>query len=102
MFTIKLASNFQTIEFQVEDLNDGIIDKAIDKVNDLGNQVINTSAQKASVDMKLQARKYGYLASEKQLNLITALGGTSYPGMTKDKASKIINELMRKTAEEDD
>lgn len=102
MFTIKLASDFQTIEFQVEDLDDEIISKAIDKVNYLGNNVYNSSVQKAASDIKMQSRRAGYLATDKQLQFLAKIGGKPTQKMTKEEARKAIDEILKSNAGECD
>ena len=95
-YRIKLASNFQFIEFilEIEDdeilsIDDERISDAVNVVNKLGEVVINTIKNK---DSKTTV-KTEEMATEKQIALMKKLKVPNPEQYTKQRAREIIKDL---------
>lgn len=89
IYKIKLASNYQTIEFEVENLEDEAIFKAIEKVNELGTKVVvqeKTSPTPSRDD----------LATDAQKKCLDRAGIDYDKNITKGEADKKIKESIKR------
>lgn len=83
---IKLASNFQTIEFKLDDLNEDLT-PAIELINKLGAAVINDT----KTPVKRQSKEE--MATEKQIKVLKAYGVKNAENYTRGEAWKKLKEL---------
>lgn len=106
MYHFKLASNYQTVEFDVDELNIENLKLVADTINEVGklvqSQSITTNTEKGA---SKSSTSKSVPASEGQLNALKWM----YPEMTAEKRSKLTKreayELMRdyhKDSEEDE
>ena len=91
IYKIKLASNYQTIEFEVENLEDEAIFQAIEKINELGTKVIvqETSSPPSKDD----------LATDAQKKCLDRAGIDYDKNITKSEADKKIKESIKRAKE---
>ena len=90
IYKIKLASNYQTIEFEVENLEDEAISQAIEKINELGAKVV---AQETSSPTTVSKDD---LATDAQKKCLDRAGIYYDKNITKSEADKKIKESMRR------
>lgn len=106
MYHFKLASNYQTVEFDVDELNIENLKLVADTINEVGKLV---QSQSITTNTEKGASKSGTSksvpASEGQLNALKWM----YPKMTAEERSKLTKreayELMKnyhKDSEEDE
>lgn len=106
MYHFKLASNYQTVEFDVDDLNIENLKLVANAINEVGklvqSQSITTSTEKG---VSKSSTSKSVPASEGQLSAIKWM----YPKMTAEERSKLTKreayELMKnyhKDSEEDE
>lgn len=103
VFHVKLSSNFQTVEFDVDVMRPdakNIIDSGVYLVNELGRSVENSDQKNKAKENRAEARPDPVIdrPSEKQINLlIRHLGGTSqtYEGWSKQQAWEKIQQLKQ-------
>lgn len=88
IYKIKLASNYQTIEFEVENLEDEAIFKAIEKINELGAKVI---VQEVSSPVSKED-----LATDAQKKCLDRAGIDYDKNITKSEADKKIKESIKR------
>lgn len=96
MYHFKLASNYQTVEFDVDELNIENLKLVADTINEVGklvqSQSITTNTEKGA---SKSSTSKSVPASEGQLNALKWM----YPKMTAEEISKLTKreayELMR-------
>lgn len=81
---IKLSSNYQQIEFDIEDINENL-SGAVELINRLGQEVINSAGAG-----KIEKREE--MATPNQIKALKAFG-VKGEGLTKKKASEILTNL---------
>ena len=103
MYHFKLASNYQTVEFDVDELNIENLKLVADTINEVGKLVQSQSITTSNSPKSNSSTSKSVPASEGQLSAIKWM----YPEMTAEKRSKLTKreayELMknyRKVSEE--
>lgn len=97
-YHVKLASNFQTIEFDCNRLEDEIVMDGIELIKFLGKQVdssVQTPVKEKEEEVK---EEEVVLATDKQIAFLKELGINAPPTLTKNEAWKMINEKTRKNS----
>lgn len=92
MYHVKLASNFQTVEFDCDNLKDEIVMGGIELINFLGKQI----DPKVQPTVKEETEQEDELATEKQLNMLRKLGINPEPTITKKIAWGMIQKITKK------
>lgn len=92
MYHVKLASNFQTVEFDCDTLEDEVIMGGIELINFLGKHI----DPKVQPTVKEETKQEDELATEKQLSMLRKFGINPEPTITKKMAWEMIQKFTKK------